>query len=138
MILMRFSNDLLTMSFWRSRRRRLRDFSCIPWLPPPFERRTRPDPVTRNRLAAARLVFILGTVGSSWFRALREAARRRTLMSLGEAGRVFWDGSGFLSSKGSSRLGAGTVLPRGTACRASLQNYCPFEPHLVLTASPQH
>src|SRR5215510_560128 len=85
MILMRFSNDLLTMSFWRSRRRRLRDFSCIPWLPPAFERRTRPDPVTRNRLAAARLVFIFGTVGS--LTALSWAARRSShCEALGEAG----------------------------------------------------
>src|SRR5580700_3945945 len=49
-----------TMSFLRRRRRRLRDFSCIPWLPPPFGRRTRPLPVTRKRLAAAFLVFIFG------------------------------------------------------------------------------
>src|SRR5258708_34548139 len=49
-----------TMSFFRRRRRRLRDFSCIPWLPPPLGRRTRPLPVTRNRLAAAFLVFIFG------------------------------------------------------------------------------
>jgi len=61
---MRFSNDLLTMSLLRRRRSRLRDFSCIPWLPPPFERRTRPVPEMRNRLEAARFVFILGTVGS--------------------------------------------------------------------------
>ena len=45
---MRFSNDLLTMSFWRSRRRRLRDFSCIPWFPPAFERRTRPETRTKK------------------------------------------------------------------------------------------
>src|SRR5262245_50256038 len=61
---MRFSNDFATMSLLRNRRRRLRDFSCIPWLPPPLERRTRPVPEIRKRLAAARLVFILGTVGS--------------------------------------------------------------------------
>src|SRR5579859_434339 len=51
---------LWTMSFLRRRRRRLRDFSCIPWLPPPLGRRTRPLPVTRNRLEAALLVFIFG------------------------------------------------------------------------------
>src|SRR5882757_5908543 len=88
MSLMRFWNDLLTMSFWRSRRRRLRDFSCIPWLPPPLERRTRPEPVTRNRLAAARLVFILGTVGSLF--ALSGAARRRALSGHRRSGgRIF-------------------------------------------------
>src|SRR3982750_60719 len=84
MILMRFSNDLLTMSFWRRRRSLLRDFSCMPWLPPPLERRTRPDPVTRNRLAAARFVFILGTVGS--LSALSQAARVGIGGGLGEAG----------------------------------------------------
>src|SRR5277367_6886335 len=48
------------MSLFRLRRRRLRDFSCIPWFPPAFERRTRPLPVTLNRLAAALFVFIFG------------------------------------------------------------------------------
>src|ERR1700722_15583469 len=51
---------LSTMLFLRRRRRRLRDFSCIPWLPPAFERFTRPDPVTRKRLDAALFVFIFG------------------------------------------------------------------------------
>src|SRR5689334_19216275 len=101
---MRFWNDLLTMSFWRSRRRRLRDFSCIPWLPPPFERRTRPDPVTRNRFAAARLVFIFGTVGSL-FRALLGCLASRHCKAQGEAGgesltvfRAFVKPGGYLAS----------------------------------------
>src|SRR3954465_11189755 len=55
-----FSKALLTMSFLRRRRRRFRDFSCMPWFPPPLERRTRPEPVTLNRFDAALLVFILG------------------------------------------------------------------------------
>jgi hypothetical protein len=70
--LMRFWNDLSTMSLLRNLRRRLRDFSCIMWLPPPLPRRTRPLPVTRKRFAAARLVFILGTMGS--FAAFSKAA----------------------------------------------------------------
>src|SRR5436190_20255447 len=82
---MRFWNDLLTMSFWRSRRRRLRDFSCIPWLPPPLGRRTRPDPVTRNRLAAARLVFILGT-GGSFLLPRSHRLPKGGIRGLGEAG----------------------------------------------------
>ena len=57
---MRFSNDLATVSFLRRRRRRLRDFSCIPWLPPHLERRTLPEPVNRKRFFAARLLFIFG------------------------------------------------------------------------------
>src|SRR5579883_1514019 len=44
----------------RRRRMRLRDFSCIPWLPPALGRRTRPFPLMRNRLAAAFFVFIFG------------------------------------------------------------------------------
>src|SRR5580692_2770911 len=55
-----FCMVLSTMSFLRRRRRRLRDFSCIPWLPPALGRFTRPDPVTRKRLAAALFVFIFG------------------------------------------------------------------------------
>src|SRR5271165_263392 len=55
-----FCNVESTMSFLRRRRRRLRDFSCIPWLPPALGRFTRPDPVTRKRLAAALFVFIFG------------------------------------------------------------------------------
>src|ERR1700723_2572669 len=55
-----FSMVLWTMSLFRVRRRRLRDFSCIPWFPPAFERRTRPLPVTLNRFAAALFVFIFG------------------------------------------------------------------------------
>src|SRR5580658_6034112 len=54
-----------TVSFLRRRRRRLRDFSCIPWLPPCLGRRTRPVPVTLNRLAAAFFVFIFGMAGPS-------------------------------------------------------------------------
>ena len=88
---MRFSNDLLTMSLLRRRRSRLRDFSCIPWLPPALERRTRPDPDTRNRLEAARFVFILGTVGSlcralGGCRALPARLRTRRRMALGGLG----------------------------------------------------
>src|SRR5665213_3511033 len=51
---------LWTMSLLRLRRRRLRDFSCIPWFPPALERRTRPFPVTLNRFEAALFVFIFG------------------------------------------------------------------------------
>src|SRR4051812_10763500 len=98
MILMRFSNDLLTMSFWRSRRSRLRDFSCIPWFPPPLERRTRPDPVTRNRLAAARFVFIFGTGGSSF--ALSRAARDRAFGGPVRSGGASLEGTrGFVKAR---------------------------------------
>src|SRR5690348_15385528 len=46
------------MSFLRRRRRRFLLFSCMQWLSPLLLRRIRPDPVTLNRFAAARLVFI--------------------------------------------------------------------------------
>src|SRR5271156_2163963 len=59
-----FSMVLWTMSLFRLRRRRLRDFSCIPWFPPAFDRRTRPLPVTLNRFAAALFVFIFGMAAS--------------------------------------------------------------------------
>src|SRR6266850_88679 len=109
MILMRFSNDLLTMSFWRSRRRRLRDFSCIPWFPPAFERRTRPDPVTRNRFAAARFVFILGTGGS--LSALSWAARRRALSGRRRSGgRIFEANPRFCQGSGSECTSAPRLL----------------------------
>src|ERR1700733_3932883 len=48
------------MSLSRRRRRRLRDFSCMPWFPPCLGRRTLPLPVSLNRFAAVFLVFILG------------------------------------------------------------------------------
>jgi hypothetical protein len=48
------------MSLLRARRMRLRDFSCIRWLPPAFERRTRPEPDTRKRFFTLLLVFIFG------------------------------------------------------------------------------
>src|SRR5438477_6165957 len=63
-LLIFFSRTLSTMSFVRRRRTRFRDFSCIPWLPPAFGRRTRPFPLTRNRFAAALLVFIFGMARS--------------------------------------------------------------------------
>src|SRR5208282_1343223 len=56
----RFSMDPWTISFWRRRRSRLRDFSCMPWFPPALGRRTRPLPVIRKRFDAAFLVFIFG------------------------------------------------------------------------------
>src|SRR5271170_4823942 len=59
-----FSMVLWTMSLFRLRRRRLRDFSCIPWFPPAFGRRTRPLPVNLNRFAAALFVFIFGMTAS--------------------------------------------------------------------------
>lgn len=49
------------MSFLRRRRRRLRDLPSMLCWAPPLGRRTRPEPVSLNRFAAARLVFILGT-----------------------------------------------------------------------------
>src|ERR1700677_4525077 len=70
-----FSMVLWTMSLFRLRRRRLRDFSCIPWFPPALERRTRPFPVTLNRFEAALFVFIFGMTGSR-FRSEMAAARK--------------------------------------------------------------
>src|ERR1700733_6274983 len=73
-----FSMVLWTMSLFRLRRRRLRDFSCIPWFPPALERRTRPLPVTLNRFAAALFVFIFGMtalVFAPRLAAAREARR---------------------------------------------------------------
>src|SRR5580700_2593593 len=67
---------LWTMSLLRVRRRRLRDFSCIPWFPPALERRTRPFPVILNRFEAALFVFIFGMTASrarSRMAAAREA-----------------------------------------------------------------
>ena len=62
---MRFSNAGLTSALSRSRRRRLRDLPIIPCCPPLFGRRTRPEPVSLKRLAAARIVFILGMIPPS-------------------------------------------------------------------------
>src|SRR5690606_15042850 len=48
------------MPFWRRRRLRLRFLLIIPCEWPALPRRKRPPPVLVKRLAAARLVFILG------------------------------------------------------------------------------
>lgn len=61
---MRFSNAGVTIELSRDRRRRFRDLPIIPCWPPPLGRRTRPEPLTLKRLAAARLVFILGMSSS--------------------------------------------------------------------------
>lgn len=74
-----------TMSLFRRRRTRLRDFSCIMWLPPAFGRRTRPVPLTRKRLAALLLVFILGMVPV--LSAPIEARDGSRLTGLSDAGR---------------------------------------------------
>src|SRR5688572_15135378 len=52
------------MSFLRRRRRRFLLFSCMQWFSPLLLRRIRPEPVTLNRLAAARFVFIFGMTPS--------------------------------------------------------------------------
>src|SRR3569832_1525633 len=57
---MRCSNALATSQLSRRRRRRLRGLPIIPCCHPHFGRRTLPEPVSLKRLAAARLVFILG------------------------------------------------------------------------------
>src|SRR5690606_11963925 len=62
MILTRFSIAGSTISLSRARRRRVRVFPIIPCWPPCLGRRTRPEPVTLKRLAAARFVFIFGIV----------------------------------------------------------------------------
>ena len=61
---MRFSNAGVTIELSRQRRRRFRDLPIIPCWPPPLGRRTRPEPLTLKRLAAALLVFILGMSSS--------------------------------------------------------------------------
>ena len=66
---MRLSNEASTMSLSRNRRRRLRLFPKKQCDPPAFPRRMRPVPVSLKRLAAARLVFILGMIdfrGRNW------------------------------------------------------------------------
>ena len=61
---MRFSKAGVTIELSRQRRRRFRDLPIIPCWPPPLGRRTRPEPLTLKRLAAALLVFILGMSSS--------------------------------------------------------------------------
>src|SRR5262245_30424820 len=71
------------MSLLRQRRRRLRDFSCIMWLPPALERRTRPEPLILKRFLAARLVFIFGMAVSFRFRRSDGSAQRTRLDTTG-------------------------------------------------------
>ena len=70
---MRFSMAACTKTDLPRRRLCLRVLLIIPCLWPPLERRTRPVPVRRNRLAAARLVFIFGMASSirDWATLLR-------------------------------------------------------------------
>src|SRR5690606_40776553 len=57
---MRCSSAGETISLSRRRRRRLRLLPFKQCCPPIFGRRTRPEPVTLKRFAAARFVFIFG------------------------------------------------------------------------------
>src|SRR5689334_5687312 len=91
---MRFSSVESTMSFLRRRRSRFLLFSCIMWFKPDLLRRILPDPVTRNRLAAARLVFIFGMADGAPMgrRSRRPPPDRRGAVDAAEDawGRALW------------------------------------------------
>ena len=97
-----FSMVLWTMSLFRLRRSRLRDFSCIPWFPPALERRTRPLPVTLNRFEAALFVFIFGMTDSLARSDVAAAREARAVWAIQmRRGAALW-----LSGGGMSREGA--------------------------------
>lgn len=81
---MRCSSAGETMSLSRRRRRRLRLLPFKQCCPPIFGRRTRPEPVTLKRFAAARFVFIfgIGVTFSCWRVPARRSAPMRERVRL--------------------------------------------------------
>jgi len=120
---MRFSNAGVTIELSRQRRRRFRDLPIIPCWPPPLGRRTRPEPLTLKRLAAALLVFILG-------------------MSSSQGGRLYSirpaNGALFLHLRYGFWMGP---VPGGNPPRATVQRPGPHGqprlPHLISSRRPR-
>ena len=127
---MRFSNDLLDHVVLAQAAKALARLLLHPVVAAAFGAADAAGAVTRNRLAAARLVFIFGMVGS--FAALSRAApQKRKQLGQGEAGGESLKGLGTLSSgygapqptRGIGRGIGKPVLP-GWRCGAAITSIC--------------